>query len=134
MWMRKAAGKLDGRVAVVTGGASGMGRSTVLRFLDEGASVVVADLNEGTGKETLELAAKQKAAERVRFVRTDVSRETDVEAMVELAMTEFGRLDVMFNNAGIGGALGSLLETEVEDWDFTFAVLVRGVFLGIKHA
>jgi NAD(P)-dependent dehydrogenase (short-subunit alcohol dehydrogenase family) len=131
--MRKAAGKLDGRVAVVTGGASGMGRSTVLRFLDEGASVVIADLNEGTAKETLELAAKQKASERVRFIRTEVSRETDVEAMVELAMTEFGRLDVMFNNAGIGGALGSLLETEVEDWDFTFAVLARGVFLGIKH-
>jgi NAD(P)-dependent dehydrogenase (short-subunit alcohol dehydrogenase family) len=131
--MRKPAGRLDGRVAVVTGGASGMGRSTALRFLDEGASVVVADLNEGTGKETLELAARQKASERIRFVRSDVSRETDVEAMVELAMTEFGRLDVMFNNAGIGGALGSLLETEVEDWDFTFAVLVRGVFLGIKH-
>jgi NAD(P)-dependent dehydrogenase (short-subunit alcohol dehydrogenase family) len=131
--MRKPTGKLDGRVAVVTGGASGMGRSSVLRFLDEGASVVVADLNESTGKETLELAAGQKASERIHFIRTDVSREADVEAMVELAMTEFGRLDVVFNNAGVGGALGSLLETEVEDWDFTFAALVRSVFLGIKH-
>jgi NAD(P)-dependent dehydrogenase (short-subunit alcohol dehydrogenase family) len=110
-----------------------MGRATVLRFLEEGASVVIADLNEGTGKETLELAAEQKAAERARFIRTDVSREADVEAMVELAMTEFGRLDVVFNNAGIGGALGSLLDTEVEDWDFTFAALTRSVFLGIKH-
>jgi NAD(P)-dependent dehydrogenase (short-subunit alcohol dehydrogenase family) len=131
--MSKAAGRLDGRVAVITGGASGMGRSTVLRFLDEGASVVVADLNEGTGKETLELAEKKKAASRVRFLRSDVSREADVEAMIELAMTEFGRLDIVFNNAGIGGALGSLLETEVDDWDFTFAALVRSVFLGIKH-
>ncbi|MGH7286964.1 MAG: SDR family NAD(P)-dependent oxidoreductase [Myxococcota bacterium] len=131
--MPKPAGKLEGRVAVITGGASGMGRSTALRFLDEGASVVIADLNEGTGKETLELAEKKKATTRIRFIRTDVSREADVEAMVELAMTEFGRLDCMFNNAGLGGALGSLLETEVEDWDFTFAVLVRGVFLGIKH-
>jgi NAD(P)-dependent dehydrogenase (short-subunit alcohol dehydrogenase family) len=131
--MGKPAGKLEGRVAVITGGASGMGRSTVLRFLDEGASVVVADLNEATGKETLELAAAQKAAERIRYIRTDVSREADVEAMVELAMTEFGRLDIVFNNAGVGGALGSLLETEVEDWDFTFAALVRSVFLGIKH-
>jgi NAD(P)-dependent dehydrogenase (short-subunit alcohol dehydrogenase family) len=131
--MPAATGKLEGRVAVITGGASGMGRASVLRFLEEGASVVVADLNEETGKETLEAAAKQKAAERIRFVRTDVSREADVEAMVELAMTEFGRLDVMFNNAGIGGALGSLLDTNVEDWDFTFSALVRSVFLGIKH-
>ena len=118
---------------MITGGASGMGRSTALRFLEEGASIVIADLNEGTGKETLELAEKQKAASRIRFIRTDVSREADVEAMIELAMTEFGRLDVVFNNAGIGGAIGSLLETEVDDWDFTFAVLTRGVFLGIKH-
>jgi NAD(P)-dependent dehydrogenase (short-subunit alcohol dehydrogenase family) len=131
--MPRSEGRLEGRVAVITGGASGMGRSTVLRFLEEGASIVVADLNEGTGKETLELAEKQKAAARIRFIRTDVSREADVEAMIELAMTEFGRLDVVFNNAGIGGAIGSLLETEVDDWDFTFAVLTRGVFLGIKH-
>jgi NAD(P)-dependent dehydrogenase (short-subunit alcohol dehydrogenase family) len=131
--MPRSEGRLEGRVAVITGGASGMGRSTALRFLDEGASIVVADLNEGTGKETLELAGKRKAASRIRFIRTDVSVEADVEAMIELAMTEFGRLDVVFNNAGIGGAIGSLLETEVDDWDFTFDVLVRGVFLGIKH-
>jgi len=131
--MPKLTGRLEGRVAVITGGASGMGRSTAFRFLDEGASVVIADLNEATGKETLELAEKKKSSGRIRFIRTDVSRETDVERMVELAMTEFGRLDCVFNNAGLGGALGSLLETEVEDWDFTFAVLVRGVFLGIKH-
>src|SRR4029453_2558198 len=133
MRMPRSEGRLGGRVAVITGGASGMGRSTVLRFLDEGASIVVADMNEGTGKETLELAEKKKAGSRIRFIRTDVSREADVEAMIELAMTEFGRLDVVFNNAGLGGALGSLLETEVEDWDFTFAVLALGVFLGIKH-
>lgn len=131
--MPRADGRLQGRVAVITGGASGMGRSTALRFLDEGASVVVADLNEDTGKETLELAEKKRASSRMRFIRADVSLETDVEAMIELAMTEFGRLDVVFNNAGIGGAIGSLLETEVDDWDFTFDVLVRSVFLGIKH-
>jgi len=62
-----------------------------------------------------------------------VSREEQVEAMIARACEEFGRLDCVFNNAGLGGAVGSLLETEVEDWDFTFAVLVRGVFLGIKH-
>jgi NAD(P)-dependent dehydrogenase (short-subunit alcohol dehydrogenase family) len=126
-------GRLDGRVAVITGGASGMGRATVLRFLDEGARVVVADLNEATGAETLELAAARGAGGRVCFVHTDVSQEEQVEAMIGRARSEYGRLDCVFNNAGIGGAIGSTLETEVEDWDFTFAVLVRSVFLGIKH-
>ncbi|MBW2313306.1 MAG: SDR family oxidoreductase [Deltaproteobacteria bacterium] len=126
-------GRLDGKVAVITGGASGMGRSTVLRFLDEGARVVVADLNEETGAETLELARARGAGDRVCFVRTDVSQEEQVEAMISRASSEYGRLDCVFNNAGIGGAIGSTLETEVDDWDFTFAALVRSVFLGIKH-
>ena len=126
-------GRLDGKVAVITGGASGMGRSTVLRFLDEGARVVVADLNEETGAETLELAKARGAGDRVCFVHTDVSQEEQVEAMISRASSEYGRLDCVFNNAGIGGAIGSTLETEVDDWDFTFAALVRSVFLGIKH-
>jgi NAD(P)-dependent dehydrogenase (short-subunit alcohol dehydrogenase family) len=127
------AGRLEGKVAVITGGASGMGRATALRFLEEGARVVVADMNEGTGKETLALAEACGAADRIRFARADVSDEADVEAAVALAARTFGRLDCVFNNAGLGGALGPITETEVEDWDFTFAVLVRGVFLGIKH-
>jgi NAD(P)-dependent dehydrogenase (short-subunit alcohol dehydrogenase family) len=126
-------GRLRGRVAVITGGASGMGRATVLRFLDEAARVVVADMNEATGQETLDLARARGAADRVCFQRADVSQEADVEAAVARAVSEYGRIDCIFNNAGIGGALGSVLETEVEDWDFTFGVLVRGVFLGIKH-
>jgi NAD(P)-dependent dehydrogenase (short-subunit alcohol dehydrogenase family) len=126
-------GRLDGKVAVITGGASGMGRATVLRFLDEGARVVIADLNEATAKETLDLARARGHAAGVRFHRTNVSQETDVAAAIALAVGEFGRLDCVFNNAGIGGAIGSVMETEVEDWDFTFAVLARGVFLGIKH-
>ena len=132
---RKAvAGRLAGRVAVITGGASGMGRATALRFLEEGASVVIADMNEGTGKETLELAARLGAAGRAAFVRGNVADEDEVAAMVERAQDEFGGIDCMFNNAGIGGAIGSLLELDVEDWDATCAVLLRGVFLGIKHA
>jgi NAD(P)-dependent dehydrogenase (short-subunit alcohol dehydrogenase family) len=110
-----------------------MGRATALRFLDEGARVVVADMNEGSGKDTLELAAQRGAAARVRFLRTDVSREDDVAAMIALAEQDFGGVDVVFNNAGVGGAIGAITETEVEDWDYTFAVLVRAVFLGIKH-
>ncbi|RMF19151.1 MAG: glucose 1-dehydrogenase [Deltaproteobacteria bacterium] len=128
------AGKLEGKVAVITGGGSGIGRGTVLRFLDEGAKVVLADLNERTAAETLELAGQKGAADRARFIKTDVSNEDQVAAMVDLAVSEFGRLDCVFNNAGLPGALGELDEIKAEDWDFTFSVLVRGVFLGIKHA
>ncbi len=127
------AARLQDKVVVVTGGASGMGRATVLRFLAEGAFVVVADMNEETGKETLELAAAAGHGDRVRFIRTDVADEASVEAMIQLAITDFGRLDCLFNNAGVGGAFGALTEIEVDDWDYTFAVLTRGVFLGIKH-
>ena len=125
---------LEGGLAVITGGASGMGRDTALRFLREGAQVVIADMNEGTGKDTLELAAAEGFDQDIRFIRTDVSQESDIEAMVRHATDEFGRLDCIFNNAGLGGAMGKATEIEVDDWDFTFGVLVRGVFLGIKHA
>jgi NAD(P)-dependent dehydrogenase (short-subunit alcohol dehydrogenase family) len=126
-------GRLESKVAVITGGASGMGRATTLRFLDEGASVVFGDMNEKTARETLDLAADAGKEKNVRFIRTNVAEEEDVAAMIDLAVTEFGRLDVVFNNAGVGGAFGSLTDIEVEDWDYTFAVLTRGPWLGIKH-
>ena len=126
--------RLKDRVAVITGGASGMGKASVLRFLEEGAKVVIADFNGASGAETLAEAAARGHGARVRFVKTDVAREPDVEAMIRCAVNEFGGLDVIFNNAGVGGAIGPLTETSVEDWDYTFGVLVRGVFLGIKHA
>jgi NAD(P)-dependent dehydrogenase (short-subunit alcohol dehydrogenase family) len=126
--------RLQNRVAVITGGASGMGRATVLRFLDEGARVVIADYNANTGAATLEEATARGHADAVRFVRTDVARETDIEAMFACALDAFGRLDIVFNNAGVGGAIGPLTETTVEAWDYTFDVLAKGVFLGIKHA
>jgi len=126
--------RLADRVAVITGGASGMGRSTVLRFLEEGARVVVADFNEATGEAVLAEAADMGFGDAVRFVRTDVAQEADIEAMVAGALSEFGRLDVVFHNAGVGGAIGPLTETTVESWDYTMDVLAKGVFLGIKHA
>ena len=126
--------RLQDKVAVITGGASGMGRATALRFLAEGASVVIADFNATTGEETLGLAAAAGHGERIRFIRTDVAREADIEAMIGHAVSSFGRLDILFNNAGVGGAIGPLTETTVEDWDYTFDVLAKGVFLGIKHA
>ena len=128
------AGRLDGKVAVITGGGNGIGRATVLRFLEEGARVVVADLNEQTGSETLALAKQAGAESRARFIRADVAREADVEAAVALATKDFGRLDVMFNNAGVAGAFGPFTDITEEDWNYTFDVLVKGVFFGMKHA
>jgi NAD(P)-dependent dehydrogenase (short-subunit alcohol dehydrogenase family) len=122
-------GRLSGKVAVVTGGASGIGEATVRRFAAEGASVVVADLQRDLGAA---VAADVGAA--ARFIATDVTREADVAAAIDLAVSEFGTLDVMFNNAGIVGAVGPIAQTSVEAWDRTVAVLLRGVFLGMKHA
>jgi NAD(P)-dependent dehydrogenase (short-subunit alcohol dehydrogenase family) len=126
-------GRLDDKVAVITGGASGMGRATVLRFLEEGAQVVFGDLNEENAHATLELAREAGQEKHVRFIRTDVADESDVEAMIRLAVDDFGRLDCVFNNAGVGGAFGAVTDVELEDWDYTFAVLARGPFLGTKH-
>jgi NAD(P)-dependent dehydrogenase (short-subunit alcohol dehydrogenase family) len=126
--------RLQNKVAVITGGASGMGRATVLRFLTEGASVVIADYNATTGERTLGEAIAAGHGDAVRFIRTDVAKEADIEAMLKCAVDSFGRLDVVFNNAGVGGAIGPLTETSVADWDYTFDVLAKGVFLGIKHA
>ena len=127
-------GQLESKVAIVTGGASGMGLATVRRFLEEGASVVVGDLNSDNGRQLLEELSADGYGEKVRFTVTDVSVEDDVAAMTELALDAFGRLDIVFNNAGIGGAFGPITELEVDDWDTTFHVLVRSVFLGTKHA
>ncbi len=126
--------RLKDRVAVITGGASGMGKATVMRFLEEGARVVIADFNEQTGAATLAEAEAAGHTGKVRFVRTDVAQEADIEAMIAAATDTWGRLDVVFNNAGVGGAIGPLTETTVEAWDYTFDVLAKGVFLGIKHA
>ncbi|GIW42671.1 MAG: 2,5-dichloro-2,5-cyclohexadiene-1,4-diol dehydrogenase [Candidatus Binatia bacterium] len=127
------AGRLEGKVALITGAANGIGRATTLRFLEEGARVVMFDLNAAAAQEVLGRAREAGHAERVRFLRGDVAEEADVEGAVEFATREFGRLDCVFNNAGIAGAFGPITHIEVEDWDATFAVLVRGVFLGLKH-
>jgi NAD(P)-dependent dehydrogenase (short-subunit alcohol dehydrogenase family) len=119
------------RVAVITGGASGIGRSTTLRFLAEGARVVIGDLNADVAKQLLADAGQP---DRLTFIRTDVAEEHDVEALIGAATERYGRLDIVFNNAGSGGAFGPITEIEVEHWDRTFAVLTRSVFLGIKHA
>jgi len=125
--------RLENRTAVITGGASGMGRDTAMRFLEEGANVVVADYNAKTGEEAVELAAQAGFGDRIRFRRVDVAREADVEAVLALAVEVFRGLDIVFNNAGVGGAHGPIVETTTEAWDYTFDVNAKGVFYGIKH-
>jgi NAD(P)-dependent dehydrogenase (short-subunit alcohol dehydrogenase family) len=120
---------LAGQVAIVTGGASGIGAATVARFVAEGAQVLVADLDAEKGAA---VAAAQ--GDRAAFLAVDVSKESDVAAMITEAQDRFGGLDVLFNNAGFGGALGPIAETSVEDYDLTFDVLLKSVFLGIKYA
>jgi NAD(P)-dependent dehydrogenase (short-subunit alcohol dehydrogenase family) len=122
----------DRPAAMVTGGASGIGRATVERFLAEGWNVVAVDLNDQNG-EALVSALEARDGERVQFVRADVSAEADVEAAVAAGPERFGRLDCVVNNAGVAGAFGPITEVDLQDWDYTFAVISRGVFLGIKH-
>lgn len=126
--MNASPGRLAGRVAVVTGGASGIGAATVRRLAADGATVVIADLQAE--------AAQALAAELggCRAIGADVTREDDIAAAVDLAVSTFGRLDVMFGNAGIFGAYGSIAKSRMEDVDLTLAVNLRGVFAGMKHA
>jgi NAD(P)-dependent dehydrogenase (short-subunit alcohol dehydrogenase family) len=123
-------GRLQGKVAVVTGGASGIGAGTVRRFVSEGARVVLADLDAQRG----ELLARE-LGDAVRFQRTDVSLEPDVARLIDVAVGQFGRLDCLFNNAGLGGVSGSIDQTDLgEAYQRTIGVLLTGPILGMKYA
>jgi NAD(P)-dependent dehydrogenase (short-subunit alcohol dehydrogenase family) len=122
-------GRLEGKRAVITGAASGIGEGTARLFVAEGASVVLADLDEERGRRL-----EAELGERTRFVRTDVSAEADVDRAVAAAVTDFGGLDIMFNNAGVPGSSGDIEEIGVAVFDRTLAVHLRGVFLGIRAA
>lgn len=125
--------RLDGRIAVVTGAASGIGRASALHFLALGARVVAGDCNAAALERLGEEAAAAGHAGRLRTIAGDVRSEADVAAAIALAGTAFGGLDIVYCNAGVGGAVGPLVETEGDDWDYTQAVLLRSVFLGFKH-
>jgi NAD(P)-dependent dehydrogenase (short-subunit alcohol dehydrogenase family) len=125
--------RLTDKVAIITGGGGGMGRVAALLFAGEGARVVVAEFSEAAGGETVDLV--RKAGGQASFVKVDVSREADAKAMVDHAVATYGRLDVLYNNAGImPEADHSVIDTDVETWDKVMAVNVRGVYLGCKYA
>jgi NAD(P)-dependent dehydrogenase (short-subunit alcohol dehydrogenase family) len=127
-------GKLAGRVVVVTGGASGIGEAATLRLLEDGACVVVGDVDRDGAARLAETVRGRYGLDRFGFELCDVSQEFDVLNLLRYTMERFGRLDCMVNNAATGGAFGSLLETSVENWDRTQGVNLRGAFLGTKHA
>ena len=122
-------GRLDNQVAVITGGASGIGKASVKLFVKEGARVVIADILDDYGQSLAE-----EMGENAVFLHTDVSQEDQIKASVDLAREKFGRLDCMFNNAGIPGAGGPIDETPSMGFDITIAILFRSVFYGMKHA
>ena len=122
---------LEDKVAIVTGAGSGIGRAAAVKLAREGAKVVVADVNEEGGEETVEVV--RSAGGDATFRRTDVSEFTEVESLVDSAVEEYGGLDVMFNNAGIG-VFKPLLEHEPEDFDKVVRVNQYGVYYGILAA
>ena len=124
--------RLEGKVALITGAASGIGKESATLFADEGAAVVCVDVDEERGRAVADGIAE--GGGRAVFQRADVSRSADCEAMVAAAERAFGRLDVLFNNAGIMDSRdGDAVATEEEVWDLTMAVNLKGVYLGCKH-
>ncbi len=122
-------GRLTGKVAIVTGGTSGIGKRTAEVFVEEGASVLIAARREKEGK-----MVADSLGDRAEFLKTDVSREADVEAMIQRAVDRFGRLDCLFNNAGCPAPVGGIETIPLEGYESAMSVLLGGVLLGMKHA
>lgn len=121
--------RLEGRAAAITGAASGIGEATARRFVEEGASVVIGDIQTGPGR-----ALADELGAAALFVQCDVTIEDDVANLVDTTVERLGQLDVMMNNAGIVGARGPLAQISAEQWRATVDVLLTGTFFGMKHA
>ncbi|MFZ3328981.1 MAG: SDR family NAD(P)-dependent oxidoreductase, partial [Candidatus Acidiferrales bacterium] len=123
--------ELEGTVALVTGGTSGIGRDTAILFAKAGAKVVVAGRREAEGNETVALV--RAAGGEALFVKTDVSKASEVEGLVKKTVEKFGRLEVAFNNAGIEGKWVPIISQTEEDWDRTIDINLKGVWLCLKY-
>jgi len=122
-------GRLENKVVAITGAASGFGEAAAIRFVAEGAKVVLGDIQEEAGQK---VAAS--LGDAAVFVKCNVTSEDDVANLVDTAVAHFGRLDVMYNNAGIVGAAGPIADTVTDEWKFTIDILLNGVYYGCKHA
>jgi NAD(P)-dependent dehydrogenase (short-subunit alcohol dehydrogenase family) len=125
------AGQFDGKVALVTGGASGIGHTTALAFARHGAKVVVADIAQAGGEKTVALITA--AGGEATFVKTDVTKSADVENMVNKAVATYDRLDFAHNNAGIDGDFATIVNQTEENFDRTIGINLKGVWLGMKY-
>lgn len=123
-------GKLDNKVALITGGSGGIGKETAKRFLQEGANVALVDINEDALNDT---KSELDDYDKVKTIKADVSSETDVEHYIQETINEFGTIDVFFNNAGIEGKIAPIIEQKIEDFDQVLMVNTRGAFLGLKY-
>lgn len=121
--------RFEGKVALITGGGSGIGRATALRFAQEGAVVAIADINPIDGKDTCQKI--EESGSRAFFVLTDVTKSADAERMVAETVREFGRLDILFTAAGIGGG-GTVVSTTEDEWDRMIDLDLKGVYLSSK--
>lgn len=123
------AGRLEGKVAAITGGASGFGEGAARRFVEEGAKVVIGDIQDERGQ-----GVAGSIGDNCVYVHCDVTVEDDVANLVDTAVKEFGQLDIMYNNAGVVGAVGPIATTPADEWKKTIDIHLNGVFYGCKHA
>ena len=121
--------RLKGKVAVITGAASGIGAATARRFKNEGCALILGDIQSDLGHDLA-----QELGDRAFFEYCNVTLEEDVKKLVDRALSAFGQLDIMFNNAGIVGAKGPIDQTPADEWRITTDILINGVFYGVKHA
>lgn len=124
--------RFDGKTVIVTGAGSGIGAATALRFGAEGAAVVVSDIDQANAESIAKEIVRKGG--RAMAVRTDVSDEAQVAKLVDAAVAEYGGLDVMVNNAGVGGTQGDIDTVEASTWNHVIGVNLTGVFFGLKHA
>lgn len=124
--------RLKDKVAIITGGGGGIGRATAIRFAQEGARLVIADYSEKAGAETVQLV--NEIGGEAKFIQTDMTKPEDVQIMVQETIDTYGKLDILFNNAGVKSGESKIPDVSFEEWQQVFDVNTNGVFLGLKYA